>query len=237
MGTLKSFTLVSRRVATWTIVGLALFAFRLAVGLSNEFFFEDETQIFLMGLRYYATGAWPYFGPDVVWTKSQIPGALQALLVGLPLRIVPVPEAPFVFLNLVSLAALAGFAWYVTRRLPSLPKWLVWGWLMTLTWTLEFSTHVINPSYVLAPALVFFIGFFEAVPTFRRGIVSPAMAFFMMGAAISWILQVHMSWPLLLPYAAIALVSRWSDGVPSAIRHTGAWAAGLLVFGVFLIRH
>src|SRR5207244_2566018 len=124
---------------------------------------------------------------------------------------------------------------YLTQRLPSLPRWLVWGWLMTLPWTLEFSTHVINPSYVLAPALVFFIGFFEAVPAFRRGIVSPAAAFLMMGAAISWVLQVHMSWPLLVPYAALALVSRWSEGAPSAIRDGLAFVCGFLLFGVFLI--
>ena len=93
-----------RRFALAAAAVIALFAFRLLYGLSSEFFFEDETQIFLMGLRYYATGAWPYFGPDVVWTKSEIPGALQALLVGVPLKIVPVPEAPYVFLNLLSMA-------------------------------------------------------------------------------------------------------------------------------------
>ena len=224
-----------RRSAIWAAALVALFAFRLLFGLSNEFFFEDETQIFLMGLRYYATGAWPYFGPDVVWTKSEIPGALQPLLVGVPLKIAAVPEAPFVFLNLISMAALAGFAWYLTRRLPSIPKWLVWGWLMTLPWTLEFSTHVINPSYVLAPALVFFVGFFEAVPAFRRGLVAVPVAFLMMGAAISWVLQVHMSWPLLLPYAALALCSRWSDGALPTVRNGGALLCGLLIFGVFLV--
>ena len=52
----------------------ALFAFRLAFGLSRPFFYEDETQIFLLGLRYHATGHWPFFGPDVVWTRSEIPG-------------------------------------------------------------------------------------------------------------------------------------------------------------------
>jgi len=208
--------------------------FRLGFGLSNEFFFEDETQIFLMGLRYYATGAWPYFGPDIVWTKSEIPGALQPLLVGAPMAIAPVPEAPFVFLNLISMGALAGFAWYVRKRLPSLPAWLVWVWLMTLPWTVQFSTHVINPSYVLAPALVFFIGFFEAVPVFRRGLVPTAAAFFMMGAAISWVLQVHMSWPLLLPYAALALVARRSDGGPAGAGHLAAFGCGLLLFGALL---
>jgi hypothetical protein len=188
-----------------------------------------------MGLRYHATGHWPYFGPDVVWTRSEIPGALQSLLVGLPMRVAPVPESPFVLLNILSMAALAGFAWYVTRRLPDLPRWLVWGWLLTLPWTLEFSTHVINPSYVLAPALLFFVGFFEAVPVFRLGVVRPATAFFMMGVAVPWVLQVHMSWPLLLPYIGLALLSRWSDGLRAVVWSTVATAGGLLVFGIFLV--
>ena len=116
-----------RRWTAWGLALAALFAFRLFFGLSREFFFEDETQIFLMGLRHYATGQWPYFGPDVVWTKSEIPGALQSVLISVPLWILPVPEAPFVLLNLLSFGTLAWFAWYICQRLPSLPAWLVWG--------------------------------------------------------------------------------------------------------------
>lgn len=219
----------------WAVALVALFAFRLLFGLSNEFFFEDETQIFLMGLRYHATGAWPYFGADVVWTKSEIPGALQPLLVGVPLNIVPAPESPYVLLNLVSMAALAAFAWYVTVRIPSAPKWLVWGWLMTLPWTLWYSAHIINPSYVLAAALVFFIGFFEAVPVFRRGKISVPIAFVLMGAAISWIMQIHMSWPLLLPYAALAWCSTWRTGARPVAANTIGFICGLLLFGSLLI--
>jgi hypothetical protein len=220
------------------IVGLALaalFAFRLLYGLSSEFFFEDETQIFLMGLRWYATGEWPYFGPDVVWTESEIPGALQPLLVGVPLHIAPIPEAPFVFLNILSFAALAAFAWYVTVRLPRLPRWLVWGWLMTVPWTLDYSTHILNPSYVLAPALVFFIGFFEAMPMFRLGTFREPTAFVMMGAAIGWVMQIHLSWPLLLPYVALAWLAGWRRGVRAGALNTGAFAVGLLLFGSLLI--
>src|SRR5436190_9551581 len=88
----------------------ALFVLRLAIGLSADVYTEDESQILLLGMRYHATHAWPYFGPDVVWTKSQIPGALQALLVGLPLSVAPIPEAPYVLLNVLSMAALCLFA-------------------------------------------------------------------------------------------------------------------------------
>lgn len=206
----------------------ALFLARLAFGLTSEFWSEDETQIYLMGLRYYATGDWPYFGPDVVWTRSQIAGALQPLLVGMPLRIAPFPEAPFVLLNLLSFAALCGLAAYICRREASLPRWLVWGWLLTAPWTLQFSTHVINPSYVLPAAIAFFIGFFEAVPALSVGVVSPRLAFAAMGAAIGWIMQVHMSWPLLLPFAAVALYLRGAVNV--------VWlAAGAAVPGALLL--
>ena len=199
---------VSTRRAVIVFSLLALFAFRLAFGLSSEFFFEDETQIFLNGLRHYTTGEWPYFGPDVVWTKSEIPGALQGLLVSLPLRVVAAPESAFVLLNVLSFGALAALAWYTTRRLPSVPRWLVWGWCMTVPWTLQFSTHIINPSYVLPAAVVFFIGFFESVPVFAVGAIGRAAAHFMMGAALTWVMQIHMSWPLMLPFAAWA----WASG-------------------------
>jgi hypothetical protein len=213
----------------------AFFTFRLLYGLSSEFFFEDETQIYLMGLRYYATGVWPYFGADVVWTESEIPGALQPLLVGFPLKIAAVPEAPFVLLNLISVGALAVFAWYITKRLPQLPVWLVWGWIMTAPWTLEFSTHIINPSYLLAPALIFFLGFFEAVPVFRLGKIPDWVAFAFMSAATAWILQIHMSWPLLLPYIGIAWFFSWQRGARAFAAGTAGLICGLLVFGIFLI--
>jgi hypothetical protein len=206
--TVQSTILNLKSGKTASLALAALFLGRLAFGLTSEFWSEDETQIYLMGLRHYATGHWPYFGPDVVWTQSQIAGALQPLLVGVPLRIAPFPEAPFVLLNLLSFAALCGLAAYITRREPSLPRWLVWGWLLTVPWTLQFSTHVNNPSYVLPAAIVFFIGFFEAVPALSLDVVAPRLAFFGMGAAIAWIMQIHMSWPLLLPFAAIALLMR-----------------------------
>jgi hypothetical protein len=223
-------------VKRWCAVLLiGLFALRLWFGLSSEFFFEDETQIFLMGLRYYATGHWPYFGPDVVWTRSEIPGALQALLVGLPMRVAPIPEAPFVLLNLLSFAALAALAWYVCKQLPQAPRWLVWGWFLAIPWTLEFSTHVTNPSYVLPAAVLFFLGFFEALPAFTLRRIPIAAAFAMMGAAVTWVMQIHMSWPLLLPFALAAWASRRADGAARLAIDAAAFVAGALLPALVLL--
>jgi hypothetical protein len=226
-----------RRVTTillWTAFLLAAFAYRLGFGLCSEFFFEDETQIFLIGLRHHATGSWPYYGADVVWTQSQIPGALQGLLVGLPMDLVPAPEAPFVLLNLLSLASLALMAWYICRRLPDVPRWLVWGWLLFIPWTLQYSTHIVNPSYVLCAAIVFFVGFFEVMPRFSLRIVPAWAAHVMMGAATLWIVQIHMSWPLLGPFV---LVAWWSE-MRRGARRLGiailGFAAGALLTGSML---
>lgn len=178
----------------------AVFIFRLAFGLCSQFWTDDERQVYLIGLKFYSTGAWPYFGPDVA-SGVQIPGALQGLLVGLPLYAAHAPEAPFVLLNLLSFASLCFFARYCSRRLPGTPAWFVWGWLLTAPWTLNFSTHVVNPSYVLPGAILFFVGVLETLPATRKGFVGARAANFMIGFALLWVMQLHLSWVALVPFA------------------------------------
>jgi hypothetical protein len=214
---------------------IAAFSFRLALGLASEFWSEDETQIYLLGLRYYSTGAWPYFGPDVVWTGTQIPGALQGLLVGLPLRLLPLPEAPFILLNLISLAGLGLLAVFVRWRLPELPGWFVWGSLLTLPWTLNFSTHIVNPSYVLAGSVVFFVGAFEALPSLRREFLPRPAAHFMMGFGLLWVAQLHLSWVLLLPFILYALTARAREGARALLMAALGTAAGAALPGSLLL--
>ncbi|MGE5360875.1 MAG: hypothetical protein ACM3NQ_17805 [Bacteroidales bacterium] len=223
-----------RALLGWTAFLLAAFAYRLGFGLCSEFFSDDETQIFLIGLRHYA-GAWPFFGADVVWTRSQIPGALQGLLVGLPMRVVAAPEAPFVLLNLLSMAALVGLAWYIRQRLPSLPRWLVYGWLLFIPWTLNYGTHLLNPDYVLCGAVVFFVGYFEADRRLRLGVLHVPVALAAMGAAVGWVMQLHMSWPLLGPFVLIALWQQRRDGLSRLVMGVAAFAAGAALTGALLL--
>lgn len=191
----------------WAFAALlcAAFLFRLGYGLCAQFTDSDTKQIYLLGLKFYTTGAWPYFGPDVVWGEIQIPGALQALLVGLPFHVLPLPEAPYLLLNLVSFGSLCLLAWYCCRSLPSLPRWFVWAWLMTSPWTLNLSTGIYNPSYVLAGGILFFVGALELYPQTRRGLVPARLACASMGFAVFWVMQLHMSWVVLVPYALAAL--------------------------------
>jgi hypothetical protein len=214
---------------------LAVFVFRLGFGLCSDLYTEDETQVYLLGLRFHASHQWPFFGPDVVWTQSEIPGALQPLLVGVPLDVLPIPEAPYVLLNLLSMGSLCLFAWYLSARLPHVPRWLLWTWLLTIPWTLGFSTHILNTSYILPASLVFFLGFFEAWPPLAIGRVRPAVAHALMGASLGWIIQIHMSWPLLLPFIAAAFLARLREGLRPFAISLGAFAGGTLATGCLLL--
>jgi hypothetical protein len=206
----------------------------LAFGLTSEFWFEDERQIYLIGLKHFATHAWPYFGPDVT-NQIQIPGALQSLLVSVPLFVLRIPEAPYILLNLLSFSSLALLAWYCTKRLPELPKWFVWIWLMTAPWTLNFSTHVVNPSYVLPGAILFFIGFLETCPYTTKQLISARLANFMMGFSLFWIMQLHMSWTVLVPYVAVSFFFQFKSEGKNALTSFGWFLLGSAITGSLLL--
>jgi hypothetical protein len=228
-------SLKPRVASAWIAALAAAFAFRLAYGLTSPFWFEDERQIYLIGLRSFARGEWPYFGADIVWTQSRLPGALQGLLIGWPFQLWAAPEAPFILLNILSFCALALLARYLTRRAPEVPRWLVWTALLTLPWTLNYSTHILNTSYALPGAIVFFVGFFEAAPTFRTGLLPVPMAWAAMGLGLGFIPQFHMSWVLLPPYVAFAAIDTWRAGQWGLGRAGASFAAGAMVTGGFVV--
>lgn len=224
-----------RSILVCSLVLTLTFACRLAYGLCSDFWTEDERQVYLIGLKSYARSEWPQFGADVVWTRSRLPGALQGMLVRVPLEVWPAPEAPFVLLNLLSFSALALLAWYSTRRLPDLPAWFVWGSLLTVPWTLNFSTHIVNTSYILPGAVVFFVGWFEASPSFRRGILAPPLAWGMMGAGLLFLVQIHMSWVLLPAYVVVAAGDVvWNDR-KNTVRDLAWFLAGACLTGSLLV--
>jgi hypothetical protein len=193
------------RTFPWFVFLLVIaFLFRLVFGLGTEIWFIDQHQIYLIGLKFFTTGLWPYFGPDVA-EKIQLPGALQGLAVGLPLYICPIPEAPYILLNLLSFGGLCLFAWYSAKRLPNFPKWIIWTWTMTAPWVLNWSTNIDNDSYMLFGSVLFFVGFLETMPTLSLRVLSPKLANFMMGFSLFWTAQFHMSYVILFPFVLVSL--------------------------------
>jgi lipoprotein signal peptidase len=213
----------------------AAFLVRLAFSLTTDFWIEDMRQIFMIGLRFYTTGEWPYYGPDVVYTQTQIPGALQGVLVGGPLFLVAQPEAPYVVLNLFSFGALMLLGWYIAQRCPAVPRWFLWLWIFFAPWTLGFSTEINNPSYVLTGAVLFFVGAFELTPPLRHGALSHRLAAVMAGFGLLWVYQLHLSFVLLVPILGVALAQLAYRDLRLAAISAGWCALGALVAGLTLV--
>src|SRR4051794_16915263 len=210
------------------------FLFRLGYGLCSTFQDPDAKQIYLLGLKFYTTGAWPYFGPDVIWGEIQIPGALQGLLVGLPFHVLPVAEAPYILLNVLSFLSLCLLAWYCCKRLPGLPDWFVWVWLFTSPWTLNLSTNIYNPSYLLAFCIPFFVGALELYPFTSRNLINVRLANLMLGFAIFGAMQLHMSWIILIPYMLLAFYYQAKLGARNLLNACAWFSLGTLITGSVL---
>jgi hypothetical protein len=191
---------------------VGLFLLRVYYGLSLELRTGDEVQIYLLGLKFFTSGEWPFFGPDVFGPYAppdgQIPGPLQGLLVGLPLFLAGEPEAPLIVLNVLSFAGLVFLGHYLTRRFALVPAWITYAWLLTCPWTLNFSTYVLNPCYLLFLSCLFFVSFFELMPPLTANLVPPGASFFLLGFSLAASFQIHLSWPLLLPFVLVAIVTR-----------------------------
>ena len=212
---------------------LSAFSFRLWFGLLSDTWYQ--IQIFILGLKYYSTGAWPYFGPSVA-ENIQLPGALQALLVALPLKVWAAPEAPLVLLALLSFFGIGLLAWYFSQRLPRFPRWIIWGWLLTSPWTLDWSTQLDNDSYILFGSSLFFVGFWESVPAFSLGKVPLPLAHFMMGFAFFWCAQLHMSFVLLIPFVLAAFYFQWKKGgIQGLLSAMGSSFLGALLIGSLVL--
>ncbi|MEP6742508.1 MAG: hypothetical protein ABJB61_08415 [bacterium] len=185
-------------------------------------------------MKFYSTGAWPYFGPDITF-QVQLPGALQSLLVALPLFALHIPEAPFVLLNILSFLSLCLLAWYCSRRLPETPRWFIWIWLMTSPWTLNYSTHLVNPSYLLPGSIVFFVGALEIYPQTTRRLISRRLANFMMGFAFCWSMQLHMSWVVLVPFVIASFYFQLRDQGAKALASIVWFFFGAALTGSLLV--
>lgn len=218
------------------LLWVVLFSARLVFGLGSEFWFEDELQIYLIGLKSYTTGTWPYYGPDVVYTQTQIPGALQGLLVSVPLHVCAVPEAPIIFLNLLSSASLLLLGWYISIRVSSIPQWLTLTWVMCISWTMDYSTRVVNPSYVIVFSIPFFLSFIEALPIYETRIISKKLCYFLMGICLLLVMQLHLSYVLLIPYIVVALIVELKGGMHKTTQMSLAFfLLGVLLGSITLI--
>lgn len=192
---------------------MAAFFFRVYFGLHCPSIIvdEDEVQTYLIGLKSFTTGTWPYFGPDMTTVSTyqgQICGALEGLLIAVPLHLWSNPLSPYLFLNLLSMGAFVFLGWYGCKRTPGLSPWFIFTWVFIAPWATHYSTQIINPSYAVVGASLFLVGFMESVPALSREAVSSRLSNALMGFGLLWVMQLHMSWTMFVPFMAYSLYTQ-----------------------------
>lgn len=198
---------------------LGAFALRLAFGLWCEPVqpMTDEVQTYLLGVKYATTCLWPYYGNDVIKPPdnlellSQDPGALEGLLIGLPLRVWASPLSPFIFANIVSMAGFLLLSWYAALRLPGLPRWYIFPWVLLAPWCVHYTTNVRELSFSIPAACLFFVSFFETLPAWRLGRVPLPWANALMGLSLSAWVQLHRTWVMVIPFLALSFFLQWRE--------------------------
>jgi hypothetical protein len=73
------------------------------------------------------------------------------------------------------------------------------------------------------------------MPSLSTGFIARPVAHFMMGAAITWVMQIHMSFPLLIPFAVAAGVARTGEGAAARAANAAAFLAGAAIPAVLLL--
>lgn len=216
-------------------LALFLLIFRTVYGLTSEFWFDDEFQIYLIGLKSYTTGTWAYYGPDVVYTKTQISGALQGLLVSSAFYIAKIPEAPIVLVNLLSFGSLSFLAHYISKRINGIPAWLIWTMVLTTPWAMVYSTQIINISYAMSFAVFFFVAFFEALPLYKTPIVSKKLSFFLLGLTTTLIMQLHLSWVLLIVFGGVVFAVQVKIQAAKLLTYIPIYLTGIVLGALTII--
>src|SRR4029077_11716417 len=72
-------------------------------------------------------------------------------------------------------------------------------------------------------------------PFLNRGLIPERLANFMMGLALFWIMQLHLSWVVLVPYAALSFYLQFRKPERKVFSSITWFACGALLTGSFLI--
>lgn len=166
----------------------------------------DESHIYMLGLKFFTDGAYPYWGPDVVYSSSYLVGGLQGLLVGIPLFIWVHPFSPYLFLFVMLSTSMIYLSWYISKLFPQLPKLLIY-WIIGLTpFTIHTGLKVLNPAYVLCVSIPFMLSIGEIFKLFPIQYISFRWRYFWLGLGVMTVFQLHASWIFLAVLLFVAMV-------------------------------
>lgn len=216
------------KINKWIIglIILLLLIFRIFLGIQINFSHEDYQQIYLMGLENAFSNQWSYWGPDVVWSKTRLPGALQGLLGGIPIRLTGHPYAPIIFSNIISAAGLLLMSFYTKKRFPQFSLYFLIPFFLLLPFYLFHGVVMLNTAYLIFSGALLFIPVFELF-IYRDQMVlkNPAYYFLAIGFSLLFTYQLHLTWVMYIPFIIVLFYLEWK-------RNSSLWWKPLLYFSI-----
>ena len=155
---------------------------------------EDESHIYLLGLKFFTDHTYPYWGPDIVYSSSFLVGGMQGLLIGIPLFIYPHPFSPYLFLFFLLSISMIYLSWYISKLFPYIPKWLIYVIVALAPFSVHTGLKILNPAYVLCLSIPFMMSLIKVFKIFPKQYINPRWGFFWMGLGVSIVFQLHASW-------------------------------------------
>lgn len=202
--------MISNKTLTVTLFILFLFLCRLFLGIQINFSHEDYTQVYLIGLENAFSGHWSYWGPDVVWSRTRLPGAMLGLLVGIPLRLTENQYAPIILSNLISCAGLILLSLYAKRRFPSLSLYFLLALFLLSPFMLFNGVVLLNTAYLIFSGAILFIVVTELF-IYRNDLLWNEVYYFLaLGFALLFTFQLHLSWVMFLPFILVLFYLEWA---------------------------
>lgn len=215
---------------------LILVVFRTFLGIQINFSHEDYEQIYLMGLENALSAEWSYWGPDVVWSKTRLAGALQGLLIGLPLKLFRHAYAPIVFSNLITASGLLLLSVYAKKRFPKLSITFLILLLFLLPFYLFHGVVLLNTAYLILSGSVLFISVFELF-IYRDNLLLKSVYYYYVaiGAAMLFTYQLHLTWIMFLPFVAVLLYLEAKNKRTNWLLCFLAFTVGCCITGITLL--
>ncbi len=214
---------------------LILLVFRTFLGIQINFSHLDYEQIYLIGIENAVSEQWSYWGPDVVWSKTRLAGALQGLLVGLPLKLFGHPYAPIILSNILASAGLLMIAFYAKKRFPKLSLNFLILLVMLLPFYMYHGVVLLNTAYLLFSGAILFISVFELF-LYRDQLIikNPFWYFLSIGFALVFTYQLHLTWVMFLPFIVVLLYLE-AKNKTQWLFYLGSFILGCLIAGSTLL--
>ena len=202
--------MITNKTLNVTLFILILFLCRLFLGIQINFSHEDYTQVYLIGLENAFSGHWSYWGPDVVWSKTRLPGAMLGLLVGIPLRLTDNQYAPIILSNLISCAGLILLSFYAKRRFPALSLYFLLALFLLSPFMLFNGVVLLNTSYLIFSGALLFVVVAELF-LYRNDLLWNVGYYFLaLGFSLLFTFQLHLSWVMFLPFVLVLFYLEWA---------------------------